>query len=189
MTTHKIIKCGLIGGLVLFIWGAIFWTFLPLQKNIMKSFSNESEVRSAIVDNTKGSGLYVLPNLSEYIQGSSDYDNAKNRMRDGPYATVAVMANGKNPNITGSLLAALIVKIVAVCLATWLLLNCSHAPTFHKSVKFITMVGVLVAIASTLPFVIWFGFPVTFAVGSIIETVIGWFLAGLIIAKMLSKKA
>ena len=58
---QKIMKCGFLGGFILFIWGAAAWTVLPWQMNQFKNFSDEREVRSAIRDNAPQKGLYMLP--------------------------------------------------------------------------------------------------------------------------------
>jgi hypothetical protein len=186
---QKIMKCGLIGGFILFVWGAVSWTVLPWQKSQVKSFSDESNVRSAIRNNIDGSGIYMLPSFN-HCQGKPDeIASAKERMREGPFATITVMANGKNPSMVGGAVWSLIVKVIAACLVTWLLLHSAHPHEYNKSVKFITMIGIVIAIAATLPYAIWFGFPGSFAITSMLEIVIGWFLASLAIARILSGKA
>ncbi len=185
---HTIIKCGLIGGFILFIWGAVSWSVLPWQKGQMNSFSSEKEVRSAISDNVSGSGLYILPNLQKYAYNPDELAAAKDRISEGPYIVAAVSANGRNPSMAGSAVASLILKIVSACIVTWLLLRTVHPLDYHKSVKFITVIGILIALSANLPYVIWFGFPGGFAMGSIIEIVFGWFFAALAIARIIPHK-
>lgn len=185
---QKIVKCGLIGGFVLFLWGAIAWTVLAWQGFHMKSFSNEIQVQTTIANNIEGSGIYILPSIHQYARGSTEYESAKTRMSQGPFATVAVMAQGKNPCMVCSMISDLIVRIIAASLVTWLLLHSSGPHGIKRSVKFITIIGVVVAIAATLPYVIWFGFPIGFAVVTMVEVTVGWFLAGLAIGKILDKK-
>ncbi len=188
---QRIIKCGLVGGLILFVWGAVSWTILPWQKGQMKGFSDESEVRSAIMDNAKGSGLYVLPNLHKYAPNSEDLAAAKARMAEGPFVIAAVSVEGRNPSMAGSAVMSLILKIVAACLVTWLLLKTQHQAyplDYHKSVKFVTVVGIVIALLATIPYGIWFAFPAHFVIGSIIEIVFGWFFAGLAISKLAMRR-
>lgn len=180
---QKIIKCGLIGGFILFIWGAVSWTVLPWQKAQIMSFSSEKDVRSAISDNISGSGLYVLPNLQNYANDPDGMAKAQARMAEGPYIVAAVAADGRSPNMVGRAVANLIVKIIAACLVTWLLVQTSQRD-FTKAVKFVTVAGVVIAILSTMPYAIWFAFPGNFVVASMIETIFGWFFAGLAIGKM-----
>ncbi len=181
---QRVVKCGLIGGFILFVWGAVSWSVLPWQKAQLHRFSDESEVRSAISDNIKGSGLYVLPNLNGYAATCDEQAEAKERMREGPFVTASIVANGRSPSMVGNAVCSLIVKIIAACLVTWLLLKTGPLE-YTKTIKFITVVGIVIALSATLPYVIWFGYPGSFAIGSMIEIVIGWFLAGLAIARVL----
>jgi len=180
---QKIMKCGLFGGLILFIWSAAAWTVLPWQKSQMKTFTNEKSVRFAIKDYAPVSGLYCLPNLN-----TNDPDQlaaAQDQMREGPYMFAAVMVNGKSPEMLGSVIQSLIVKIILASLVAWLLM--ATKLDYNKTVAFVTVLGFVTALAATLPYAIWFGFPGTFVISSIIEITFGWFFAGLAMARFTSK--
>jgi hypothetical protein len=183
---QKIIKCGLIGGVVLFIWGAISWSVLPWQKNQIQTFSNESEVRSALGDRDNASGLYLVPNVHGYSNDPAGLAKAQDRMREGPFAFVSLNAEGKNPSSGGTVIASLIVKIIGVALATWLVLKTANPMGYTKIVQYITMIGILLAIMSMMPLIIWFGFPANYVIGSMIDIVFGWFFVGLAIARVLA---
>ena len=179
---HKLLKCGLIGGLVLFVWSAIFWMVFACQKNYMMGFSDESDVASAIVDNAPKSGIYILPNVGGKSGNSDQMKEAEKKMAQGPFVFAAVKLEGKNPRMGSALFGSLILKIVAACLVTWLLIQ-ARIGEFRRAVKFVTIVGVVVGILVAFPHAIWFGFPAGYVFCSLIGTIVGWFLAGLAIAK------
>jgi hypothetical protein len=85
-------------------------------------------------------------------------------------------------NMAGSVLKALLMKFIGACIVTWLLLKTKL--NFKQSVGFITVIGFLIAFMGKMPDVIWFQFPGKFAFLCILEGVIGWFFAGLAIAKL-----
>lgn len=180
---QKIIKCGFIGGIILFLWGAAAWTILPWQMNQFSKFSDEKDVRFTIKDNAPESGLYMIPYMG--YSNHEDKMEAKKQMTEGPFVFAAVMKDGKNPNMVGTAIATLVLKIVAACIVTWLLFHTRLE--YNKSVAFIVVVGFLLGLMATMPYVIWFGFPGVFAISCIIESVIGWLFAGLAIAKMAGK--
>ena len=180
---QKIMKCGFIGGFILFIWGPASWTILPWQKNQIKSFKNQKDVRFTIRDNAPESGLYTIPNMN--VTGE-EYDEARAQMAEGPFVFAAVAANGKSSGMVGGAVQNLIVKVIAACLVAWLLFQ-TKISDYNGAVKFVTVIGLVIGISATLPYVIWFGFPGTFAISGIIEAVIGWFFAGLGMAKMAHK--
>lgn len=176
---QKIMKCGFIGGFILFIWGAAAWTILPWQMNQFKKFSDEKDVRFTIKDNAPESGLYMIPSAGG---NQDDQAEAKKQMAEGPFVFAAVMAQGKNPSMVGSAVAGLIVKIVLASLVAWLLFHTKL--DYNKSVTFVVVIGLILGIAATMPYVIWFGFPGMFAISCIIESLFGWFFAGLAMVKM-----
>ncbi len=180
---QKIIKCGFIGGFILFIWGAAAWTILPWQMNQFKKFSDEKDVRFTIKDNAPQSGLYMIPYMNYVNQ--DDVMEAKKQMAEGPFVFAAVMKDGKNPSMVSSAISTLILKIVAACLVAWLLFQTRLE--YNKSVTFVVVVGLVLGFMATMPYVVWFGFPGVFAISCIIESVIGWFFAGLAMAKMAGK--
>ncbi len=187
MDTQKIAKCAIVGGFILFFWAAISFTLLPWQRHQMRSFDNEREVRSAIADNANGDGIYILPNLNDYGNRPSQLEDAKERMREGPFVVAAVQAYGKSPSMVGNAIASLIFKIVSAGIATWLLLKTHHPLSFTHSVKYMVIIGILVGLSTTIPYLIWFGFPLGFVMGSFVEIVFGWLFAGLAIARMVAE--
>ena len=180
---QKIMKCGFIGGVILFLWGAAAWTILPWQMNQFQKFSDEKDVRFTIKDNAPVSGLYLIPSMNK--GNPSDVMEAKKQMAEGPFIFASVKVDGKNPNMAASAVANLIVKIIAACLVTWLLFQTRL--DFNKSVVFIVVIGFLLGFMATFPYVIWFGFPGMFAISCIIESLFGWFFAGLAISKMATR--
>lgn len=180
---QKIMKCGLIGGFILFIWGAAAWTILPFQKNQFKTFSDEKSIRFNIKDNAPAAGLYTIPSMN--YSSEDDIAEAKKQMAEGPYVFAAVVPQGVNPSMSGNALSSLIIKIVAACLVAWLLFQTRLE--YNKSVSFVTVIGFIIGFSATMPYVIWFGFPGMFAISGIIESVFGWFFAGLAMAKIAGK--
>jgi VanZ family protein len=180
---QKIMKCGFIGGFILFIWGAVAWTILPFQMSQFKKFSDEKSVRFNIKENAPVSGLYTIPSYN--YSNQEEMMEAKKHMAEGPFVFAAVMPHGKNPNMAGDMVGNLIVKIIAACLVAWLLFQTRLE--YNKSVTFVVVVGLVIGIMATMPYVIWFGFPGMFAISGIIESLFGWFFAGLAMSKMAGK--
>ena len=171
---QKIMKCGLVGGLILFIWGAVSWTVLPWQMRQFKQFGSERQVLSTIEDNAPQDGLYLAP-----FPG-------KGKSSSGVSVFVAVKTMGQTPQMFSHTIAALITKLVAACLVASFL--CKARLEFHRAVKVLVGLGLLIGLMSTIPYVIWFGFPGTFAISCILESMLGWFFAGLAMGKIALKK-
>lgn len=179
---QKLLKCALAGGLILFIWGMVSWAVLPWHKMYMHKFDNESRVASVIKDNASESGMYVLPNMLNMQRNSDEMKEAQENMRNGPFVFAAVSLEGKNPDRVVPMVQGLVLNLVAAFLVSWLLMHTRL--NFNKSVGFVTVIGLVIALMSTIPHWIWFHFHVGFVAACIFETVLGWFFAGLAIAKI-----
>jgi hypothetical protein len=55
----------LVGGIVLFAWGAISWTALPWRNTVFQHFSNEEAITQALMAGAKEPGMYTVPGMLE----------------------------------------------------------------------------------------------------------------------------
>jgi hypothetical protein len=179
---QKLVKCAVVGGLVLFVWGMISWVVLPWHKMHMMSFKNDEKVMDVIKDNASESGIYILPNCSEN-QSHSDMMKNRDMMMKGPFVFAAVSMEGKNPDMTASMVKGFLLKVIAAFIVSWMLMQTRL--NYQRQVGFVTIVGLLIGLTGVLPYWIWFGFPGGFAIATIFEAIVGWFFAGLVIAKMI----
>jgi hypothetical protein len=179
---QKVVKCGIAGGIVLFLWGMIAWTVLPWHKMHMMKFKDEAKVARVINENAAQSGIYVLPNTMNLPKDSQAMMEARDDMRMGPFVFASVSLEGKNPDFLAPMVKGLILKIIAACLVTWLLLNTKL--NYNRRVGFVTMVGVVIGLMATLPQVFWVGFPLGYSIACMFEIIFGWFFAGLVIGKL-----
>ena len=169
---NKIFKCGLIGAVVLFVWGFFSWMVLPWHGKQFKAFSNESSVRDSILNNANENGIYSIPSMDRCGK------------EPGPFIFASIKRD-YSCSMAGSLISVFIMKFVAACVVTWLLLQTKLDN--KKSVTFITVIGFLIPFTALLPNVIWMGFPGMYAVTNILDSMIGWFFAGLAITRFARK--
>jgi len=179
---QKLVKCAIVGGLILFVWGWISWAVLPWQKIQILKFRDEQKVAKAIMDNAAESGLYVLPNTLNLHKDSLEMEIAKENMRQGPFIFTSVCKDGRNPNMFPLVVKGLILKIIAAFLVGWLLMQTKL--DFNKRVVFVTVVGVIIAMMMTIPNAIWYCFPTGYTLAVMVEGVVGWFFAGIALAKL-----
>ena len=59
--TKRIIVSGVVGGLVLFVWGAIAWMVLPLHNAGIKRLPGEDVILGMIQGNVTEAGFYLFP--------------------------------------------------------------------------------------------------------------------------------
>ncbi len=182
------LKCALIGGLIVFIWGLFSWMVFPWHQTCLKKFSNESDVAAVIRDNAPTAGVYVLPNTFSYHDGSTHREMSKGMemMEKGPFVFASVRPYGIGKMSMGPFLVSLIIQIIGAFIVTWMLMQTKNLP-FKKQVGFVTVFGLGVGVLGQLPNWNWWGFSSAYVLANIVDLVVGWFLAGFGIAKVLKK--
>ena len=174
---------GFLGALVLMIWGFIAWEVLPFHKMTMHTLSNEEAVVTAIKSGNAESGTYMIPGMG----GKTDEASKKavmEKMKTGPAAWIHYMnepAGEMNPMY---FVKGFLVYLLSSILAASLLgkLSWSLASRYGARVRFVMMIGVFLAIAGRLGDWAWLGYSTNFSLNLAADDVIGWTLAGLLIA-------
>jgi len=184
--TH--LKAAIIGGLIVFIWGMFSWMVFPWHQSALHKFTNESDVADVIKDNAPVAGVYVLPNTFSYNEGTSQEEMAKGmqRMEKGPFMFATVRPSGMGKMTMAPFVLGLILQIFGAFIATWMLMQ-TKGLSFKRRVGFVTLFGVGVAVLGQLPDWNWWGLSGAYVATNMADLIIGWFLAGLGIAKILKK--
>ncbi|MBI1882582.1 MAG: hypothetical protein HYS08_00005 [Chlamydiae bacterium] len=184
---------GVLGGVVLFIWGTVSWMVLPWHNTTMASFTNEAAVETALVANAPQQGIYVLPgnhSLDAHLSPEEkEILQKKNyeKMAKGPFAFIAMSPQGTG-TIGLCMIRGLAIEILAALLMSFLVFRVG-AERFSCKVGLVVMVALIAGIVCELPSWNWSGFPLSYTLVSIADLLIGWFLAGLVIAKVVVPKA
>ncbi len=185
-------RCAIIGGIVVFLWGTISWMVLPWHEMTMHKFKNEKKVAQVIQENTEQSGVYVLPHFRAHEKGMSKSEkneavmHGKEMMKTGPVIFATVQKNGMKMEGPLPFVLALIVQIIAAYLITWLLLMTKVMP-YMRQVGFVTTIALIAGIITYVPDLIWGGAAFGFTIVCMLDLIIGWFLGGLVIAKLARK--
>lgn len=184
----SLILGGLSGGLVLFVWGSISWMVLPWHAITLEKFTDEIAVAQVLTANAHQPGVYILPNahkqdptLPEPLRKAAEED-AMNRARLGPFMFASIAPHGWGSMGT-AMLIGLCTQIVAAFLATWLLLN-TKGLNYLARVRFLVMLALAVAVLAHVPYWNWWSFSASFTLVMFADTLIGWVLAGFVIAKL-----
>ena len=184
----KHLKCALIGGFIIFVWGLFSWMVFPWHQRCLKKFTNETEVAKVITNNAPKSGVYILPNTFSYDEGTSHQEMATGveMIERGPFVFASIQTHGIGKASLKPFIIALIIQIMGAFFVTWMLLKAKNL-AFKKQVGFVTGFGLSVGVLGQFPEWNWWGFPYEYVLINVLDLTIGWFLAGLAIAKILKK--
>lgn len=187
---NRVLAGGLLGGVVVFVWGALSWMLLPWHYMTLQRFSDESAVARVVAANTAHSGVYVLPNPrrepARQVQGADAA--AAPPAASMPLMFASVRLVGDIPNMGQAMAGSLAIQILGGLLAAWLL-SMTRGLSYPRRVLFVTLAGVFAAVVGSLPYWNWWGFSAAYTLVSVADIVIGWFLGGLAIAKLVRREA
>jgi hypothetical protein len=183
----RIIIAGLLGGLVIFIWGAISHMALPLGEVGMAESKNEDAVLSVLKENMPKPGVYILPGLSS-AQMSDEKAVAAYQAKSvvQPHAFIVYQSQGRDSTqMNQNLLHEYICNTIAALFAAVILALGTF--TFAKRVLLSIGLGIFSWITVSAPYWNWYRFPQDFSLANLAMLVSAWFLAGLAMAWWLGR--
>jgi hypothetical protein len=183
----RIFIAGLLGGLVMFIWGALAHMALPLGEMGMAQTKNEEAVLAVLKDNMPQQGVYIVPGLSTaQMSDESAVAAYKVKAVTQPNAFVVYQPQGRDGTQMGqNLLHEYICNTLAALFAAFIL--SLGAFTFSKRVVLSVGLGVFSWLTVSAPYWNWYRFPQDFSLANLAMLVIGWLLAGCAMAWWLGR--
>ncbi len=185
----KLIAGGIGGGLIYFLWGAFSWMVLPWHNMSLNKFADENMVANAIKSNAPYAGIYLMPNPHKQPEGMTEEmkdtaEQISNEMhRHEPFVFASIRPNGIDFESPLPYIASFCVYVLVGMLMTWLVIQAKLA-SYYKRVAFIKIIAFTGAALCHLSYWTWWHFPTSYTLVLIADTVIGWALAGLLIAKV-----
>jgi hypothetical protein len=171
----------ILGAIVLFVWSFIAFMFIPWPGEPLRSFTNEDAVEQAIAANAPRSGNYILPNPHRPGLTKEQQDRLAEKMMRGPMMFTSVRLEPMR-SFPMLLICQLLTYFVAALIATFLLLK-TCGLLYGQRVIFVALLGILIFVAGKVDDWIWWSFSTTYMAMEFGAIVIGWILAGLVIAK------
>jgi hypothetical protein len=174
----KILIASLLGAITMFAWGAISWAVLPWHTSAIHTLSNEDAIVAAIKAGSNPTGVYVIPGFTL----PKDVIIAKTEA--GPKAYIFYHAEGMKAMDPMFFVKAIILDIIILIIAVSMLSKISWSlASYGNRVRFMMMIGLIVAIGTRLGDVIYFSHTLEFSIPMALDEVISWTLAGLVVAK------
>lgn len=185
----RILMAGLIGGLVMFMWGAISHTALPIGEMGMKVPTEQASAMAALAPGMQGPGVYLFPSPPrEDWQDEAKMKAFAASAKEQPYAFVVYQPGGNpvNETMTPSLLKQWGSDTLGALVAAWIL--ALGAFGFRKRVLIAGALGLFAWLAISVPYWNWYQFPVDFTFANLVEQVAGWLFSGAAMAWWLGRR-
>ncbi|RMD91714.1 MAG: hypothetical protein D6814_17875 [Calditrichaeota bacterium] len=191
----KIFLAGLLAGLGVFVWSSISHIVLPIGEAGIRYLPNESAVVSTLRENLSESGFYFFPGMQIDKTLSAEQQQAaqkawQEKYRQGPVGILVYHPAGMEPFSITQLLLELLFDIFAAWVAAYLLSNTlGTAMGFWRRVLFVALLGLFASFVIDFSYWNWYGFPTSFTLAALSDQVIGWGVAGLILAALIKPQA
>lgn len=188
----RALLAALAGAIVLFIWGAVYWTVLPFGNQVMGGAANEAALVTALEESLPGSGVYVVPWLEEAERGEpgeAAFQSWEQHHRRGPIVQIFYRAEGTEPMAPSVFAAGFVNMFTSSLLAVGVLaLGLPLWPGYGQRVLVIFLLGLFAAVTAELSAPIWLYHPWDYAAFQSLHHLTGWLLAGLTMAGIFKPK-
>jgi hypothetical protein len=179
----RIAIAAIAGGVIVFIWGAISHMLLPFGSMGFSTLPNEDAVTAALKSSIPDEGLYIFPGIDMSGDATEEEQAAwAARLRSGPRGLLVYHPQGSEPMSPRQLLSELLANVLAAAVAAFLV--SLMAAAYGRRVLAVALLGLFGWLSLEVSFWIWYGFPGSFIAAEAVTEVVGWFLAGLAIARI-----
>lgn len=171
----KILLLSIVAGIVMFVWGFISWAVLPWHMTTANKFTDEAAVSQVLKDNAPQKGIYYLP-----------FDEKKHGP-DQVGAFASVLPDGTDMNMGKMMGISLVTQIISAFLVLSLLaLTCGLS--YLGKVVFFSWTGLTIGFVSHAPYWNWFSFSTSYVSVMLLDILIAFTLAGLVVGKFAPTK-
>jgi len=148
-----------LGGLVLFVWGFVFWAMLPFPRRIIHTPTNAPEFAELLQQHALQDGAYSIPGMPpEGNPSPGELEEWTARRRKGPIGFFFYSARGLADDTPQLMILGLTLNLLTAFFSAWLLFV-AGLRSYHARVAFVVGLGVITALASHLKQANWFYFP------------------------------
>lgn len=176
----RVILAAIVGGIAMFFWGFLSHTVLGLGEYGISALSNDQAVIESVQTATGGKdGLYVAPSAmpETATSGPTLFLVYRHEMKMGPDMSAML------PQMGGELAIDIVESFILAGLLSLTLLG------FMGKVGWAAAAGLMSGLATLGSYHIWYGFPAEYTAASLIDEVICFLLAGIVIALILPRRA
>jgi hypothetical protein len=169
----RILIAGILGGIAMYIWSSLAHGVLPLGRVGVSTLPNEAAVVATLKTNLGDkAGLYEFPadmNAKTGPGGTLVYHTDVTQMGPSTLGSEAVV------EIAESILAAVLLSFAALS-------------TYIGRVGFVSLVGLTAQLATNPSYMIWYKYPADYTCAYMLIGLVGYLVAGLVIAAVLKPK-
>ncbi|QEG38275.1 hypothetical protein [Roseimaritima ulvae] len=185
----RIVLAGLAGAVVYFVWQMLTWMLLPIHGPTVGPLPDEAPVRDLLVEQKVETGVYIVPYGSEEAMMDPESEYMK-RHTDGPIFSIYYQQHGAQPMAMSVLAIGFLTDFLAASIVATLLccaVGGCCCKSYLQRVGFVTAFGFFLALTGHVSYFNWMHFPADYTAMFVLDVIVGWLLAGLVIAAIIKQ--
>lgn len=184
----KVLIAGILGGIVAFAWSSIVHMLPTGHMGLSTLNDKEDAVLAALKSNIGQPGLYFYPGMDMTKSPTAEQQAAwEAKYKAGPTGLLLYLPTGSEPMGPKQLLIEFLTTVLCGLIAAYVLAS-AVGSLLHRA-ALVCLMGLFTWLAISLSQWNWYKFPFDFILLDGLDQVIGWLLAGLLIAKMIKPAA
>ena len=178
----RILISSLAGSVVMFVWGG--FSHLNLIEGVgFKPLPNETAVVDALTESVRSQGLYFFPER-DFSNPTREHETAwMQRYENGPVGILVYRPEGGAPFSSSKMIKQFAANLVVGLIITIVALHFKCG--YWRRVALIVSLGCMACAAVSTIYWNWYEFPTRFFLALWLDQVVGFFLAGLAISKLI----
>lgn len=176
----RILLAGILAGIAMYVWSSAAHIIGPLGRIGLSQIPNEQAVVSSMGGNIAQKGLYFFP----FMTPDATMQQQVDKLKTSPSGLLMYHPAGATGMTGVMLLTEFLVELLVSILAVWLLAQ-TRIQSYGGRVWFLTVVGLTACIMTNVQYWNWYGFPTSYTAASMFIELMGFFVAGLVAAKVL----
>ena len=184
----RILVAGLIGGILIFLWGVLAHTALGLGDTGFKLPADENAVLASLPQGLGGqAGIYVLPSLDpKKMNDPAEVIAYSQKAIRSPYAWVVYLPQGEDMTRMQQQIPRQWASDTLGALALAFMMGVA-ALSFRRRLAVALAAAVFAWLSLSVPYWNWYRFPLDFTLAALVEQLIGWLIAGAAMAWWLGR--
>lgn len=185
----RVVIAGVVGGIVVFLWGFIGHAVLPLGETGMHlmALPGETQLLTTLDEALPESRLYFLPGMDSSISDPEAQRKAHEaKLEASPAAFIVYQESPAGAMTAKQLLSEFVSNVFCALLASLILAEVGAR--YFMKVIIVALLGLFAWLAVDVSHWIWYAFPSDFAMAQGVDHVVGWFTAGLVVAAIVKNR-
>jgi hypothetical protein len=189
----RILLAAILGGLTLFVWMYVAHDLLGLGEMGVGEIPNEAVVLNAMRGAIPEAGFYIFPGVglgpnATMAERKAAMPEYMKKYEQSPHG-VLVYHPASGPFHFGAALGReFALNVLQAFLAAWLVAGVASGRGYSARVGVVVVAGVLVALSTNVEYWNWYQFPGNYVAGYMTTQIVGFVLAGLVIAAFVKNR-